>query len=246
MDKIIAVTGASRGIGRAIAEKFLADGWEVFALVRDPATLKLSRKAPAITFDAADPKSVAAAGAQLAKEAPGLFALVNNAGIATSAPFHKTSAEDYGRVMQVNLHAPWVLTQAVMPALLTNKGRVVNIASTAALRGFRYTSAYCTSKHALLGMTRALAHEYAPKGVTVNAVCPGWTETDMLSNSVERITKTTGRPETEARDALRSMTPTGRFVTPNEVAAVVHLLVASEAAPSITGSAYVVDGGETV
>jgi NAD(P)-dependent dehydrogenase (short-subunit alcohol dehydrogenase family) len=246
MDKIIAVTGASRGIGKAIAEKFLGDGWEVLALVRDPASVKLNGKVRALTFDAADPNSVAQCGAQLAKEVPGLFALVNNAGIATSAPFHKTTAEDYGRVMQVNLHAPWVLTQAVMPALLNNKGRVVNIASTAALRGFRYTSAYCTSKHALLGMTRALAHEYAPKGVTVNAVCPGWTETDMLSNSVERITKTTGRPETEARDALKSMTPTGRFVTPGEVAAVVHLMVASEAAPSITGSAYVVDGGETV
>ncbi|MFT3838732.1 MAG: SDR family oxidoreductase [Myxococcaceae bacterium] len=245
MDKVIAVTGASRGIGRAIAERFLADGWEVLALVRDPASVKLDGKVRAFTFDAADPKSVADCSAKLAKES-GLYALVNNAGIATSAPFHKTSAEDYGRTMQVNLHAPWVLTQAVMPTLLANKGRVVNIASTAALRGFRYTSAYCTSKHALLGMTRALAHEYAPKGVTVNAVCPGWTETDMLSDSVGRIVKTTGRPETEARDALRSMTPTGRFVTPKEVAAVVHLLVASEAAPSITGSAYVVDGGETV
>ncbi len=246
MEKLIAITGASRGIGRAIAERFLAEGWEVLGLVRDPAALKLPGKCRGIAFDAASPESVAAAGKRLAEEAKGLFALVNNAGIAISAPFTKTAAEDYLKLMQINVHAPWALTQAAMPALLQSKGRVVNVASTAALRGFRYTAAYCTSKHALLGMTRALAHEYAPKGVTVNAVCPGWTETDMLANSVERIVKSTGRAESEARDALKSMTPTGRFVTPKEVASVVHFLVTSEAAPSITGSTYVVDGGETV
>ena len=245
MERQIAITGAGRGIGRAIAERFASDGWEVLALVRDPSSLKLAGKVRAFAFDAADPKSVSACGAQLAKDAPGLFALVNNAGIAVSAPFHKTSGEDYARTMQINVHAPWALTQALMPALLASHGRVVNIASTAALKGFRYTSAYCTSKHALLGMTRALAHEYAPKGVTVNAVCPGYVDTPMTDSGIERMSSLTKRRPDEIRRVLEEQSPQKRLMTSEEVAAFV-LFLCGDAARGITGQALNLDGGTVV
>jgi len=170
--------------------------------------------------------------------------LVNNAGISLSAPLTKTRTEDLARVMAVNVTAPFLFCRELIPAMATaGGGRVINIGSLTAVRGAKYTSAYCASKHALLGITRALAVEYARKNVTVNQVNPGWVETDMLSSAVGAITQATGRTEAQAREALASMNAMGRIIKPEEVAAVC-LFLASEAAGAITGSIYAIDGGE--
>jgi NAD(P)-dependent dehydrogenase (short-subunit alcohol dehydrogenase family) len=246
----VAITGAGRGIGRAIAERFLKAGWRVWALARNEEAVKSLASlgdAHFVPFDAGDVASVEAAAHRLTMEAGHLTALVNNAGIALSAPLHKTSLEDYQRIMAVNVTAPFLLLRELTGAMVkAGQGRVVNIASTAARKGFKYTSAYCASKHALLGLTRALALELAPRGVTVNAVCPGWTDTDMLKASVQRIADSTGRTTDEARATLEKMNPQGRAVKPEEVAELVYFLCASPAGAAITGAEYVIDGGETV
>lgn len=247
--KQVAVTGASRGIGRAIAELFLKQGWRVWALARTESALEPLRAqgdVHFVGFDAADERSVLDAAHRLTTEAGHLTALVNNAGVALSAPLHKTSTADLERLMRINVTAPFVLTRELSGAMVkAGHGRIVNIASTAAKKGFKYTSAYCASKHALLGLTRSLALELAPRGVTVNAVCPGWTETDMFTASVQRIAETTGKSQDEARESLAKMNPLHRPIKPEEVAEVVFFLCASAAGAAITGAEYVIDGGET-
>lgn len=235
-----------------MALRFLREGWNVWALVRRPeAAIEVPadqrRLLHPVHFDAESSPTVEAAAQAVLQQAGKLDALVNNAGIAISAPLAKTTDADFAKVMQVNVTAPWQLCRAVIPAMVkAGGGRVVNVASTAALKGFRYTSAYCASKHALLGLTRALAHELAAKNVTVNAVCPGWTDTDMLAGSVGNIVKATGRSADDARAELAKMTPQGRFVTADEVAELTWFLAANDAAKSITGAAYSIDGGETL
>ncbi len=245
--KQVAITGAGRGIGRAIAEVFLRQGWVVWALVRQEAQLTTLSKlgdARYVPFDASDESSVLEAAKRLQRES--LNALINNAGVALSSPLAKTTTEEFLRVQRINVTAPFILCRELMPLMAKNGGgRVINIASTASRKGFKYTSAYCASKHALLGLTRSLAVEFAAKQITVNAVNPGWTETDMFTASIERIASATGRSTGDARAALEHMNPLGRAIQPEEVADVVYFLASSTAGAAITGASYDIDGGET-
>jgi NAD(P)-dependent dehydrogenase (short-subunit alcohol dehydrogenase family) len=246
--KTVVVTGASRGIGRAVALAFAREGYSVWALARSAEALQSLRseggeRIRPHAVDVADEAALLAASkAILADGVPRV--LVNNAGITVSAPLNKTRTEDLARVMAVNVTAPFILCRELMPAMAqAGGGRVINIGSMAAVRGAKYTSAYCASKHALMGLTRALAAEYAKKNVTVNAVNPGWVETDMFTGATSAISKSTGRSEEQAREALASMNAMGRIIQPEEVAALCVFL-ASEAAGGITGAAYAIDGGE--
>jgi NAD(P)-dependent dehydrogenase (short-subunit alcohol dehydrogenase family) len=170
--------------------------------------------------------------------------LVNNAGAASSAPFLKTDADALRAMLALNLEAPAEAARLVLPGMLTRRwGRIVNVASTAGLKGYPYVSAYVAAKHGLVGLTRALAMEVASKGVTVNAVCPGFTDTDLVARSIEAITGKTGRSEDEARAALSASNPQGRLITPDEVAATIVWLC-GDGASGVNGTAVPVAGGE--
>jgi len=171
--------------------------------------------------------------------------LVNNAGVAPSAPAHRTDDAMWRLSMTVNATAPFELCRAVIGGMKkAGWGRIVNIASTAALKGYKFTAAYSASKGALLSMTRAMAVELAPTGITVNAICPGFADTDIVASAVENISSKTGRSEDEARRSLESFSPMQRLIAPSEVAALVGYL-ATDAAASMTGAALPLDGGET-
>ncbi|HYI01753.1 SDR family oxidoreductase, partial [Hyalangium sp.] len=219
--KTAVVTGASRGIGRAVALAFIHAGYDVWALARskealDTLQLEAGDALRPLAVDVVDEAAVlAACRAILLAGAP--HVLVNNAGISVSAPLAKTRTEDLARVMAINVTAPYLFCRELMPAMATaGGGRVISVGSMASVRGAPYTSAYCASKHALLGITRSLAVEYARKNVTVNQVNPGWVETDMLAQAVKTISKTSGRTEQQARETLVSMNATGRAIQPEE------------------------------
>jgi NAD(P)-dependent dehydrogenase (short-subunit alcohol dehydrogenase family) len=236
------VTGASRGIGQAIARALAQRGDEVWALSRTPSNTDGLRS---LVVDVCDERQIATACDTILKESGAPNVLVNNAGIALSAPLSKTSAEDFDRVMSINCRAAFLFCRWLMPEMAkAGRGQVINIASTAALKGYKYTSAYTASKHALLGLTRSLAIEYAPKGITVNAVCPGWTDTDMLQRAAEAIWRATGRSQEESVKVLSEMNPMHRLIKPDEVAQCC-LFLASPAGAAVTGAAYTIDGGES-
>jgi NAD(P)-dependent dehydrogenase (short-subunit alcohol dehydrogenase family) len=245
------VTGAGRGIGREIVRTLAAAGAGVTLLGRkrealEEAASALAGKNAVVTADVTDPggleRAVRAAEAVLGP----VDILVNNAGIARSAPFAKLDPGHWDQVIGINLSGVYHATRLVLPSMAERGfGRVVNIASTAALRGYPYIAAYCASKHGLIGLTRALAIEFAKSGVTVNAVCPGYTETDMLDDTLANIEAKTGRSREEARRILQRFNPQERFVQPEEVADAVLWLCRPESA-SITGQAIGVAGGEVM
>ena len=241
------VTGGGSGIGAAIAKALDRAGAEVSVLGRRRPPLLdvlagLEHPGAALAADVTDPASLEAAFAELSV----LDLLINNAGAAESAPFERTDAALLERMLQVNLVGAFEVTRRLLPKLrAAAAGRIVNIASTAALKGYPYVSAYAAAKHGLLGLTRALAVELAGTRITINAVCPGFTETDLLELSITTIQAATGLSASEARARLAATNPQRRLIAPDEVAHAV-LWLCSEAARGVTGQAIVVAGGEVM
>jgi 3-hydroxybutyrate dehydrogenase len=250
-NKLALITGGGRGIGRAIAVAFAREGASVAITSRTLEQVEKvakeigdkTRTLP-VVCDVADVNSVQKMFAAVYESfGHGPDILVNNAGIAESAPIAKTSDDLWRRHLETNLSGSFYCVRAALPSMIECEwGRIINIASIAGKTGAPYVAAYTASKHGLLGLTRSVALEVATKGITVNAICPGYVDTDMVSRGVENITNKTGRPAEEALEMLKRMNPQNRLVTAEEVAALA-LLLASEDGRGINGQAINVDGG---
>lgn len=238
------VTGGSSGIGLAIAKALAGSGARVTIgsrnLDRINEVVKSVKGICGVALDVTDESSVRTAF----ESVDPVDILVNNSGIALAAPFERTTLKQMNDVMAVNLAGVFHCTQAVLPAMRKkNNGRIVNIASTAGLRGYAYTSIYSASKHAIIGLTRSLALELARTGITANCVCPGFTDTEIVATAITNISKVTGRTEAEALAELVEHNPQRRLVTADEVADTV-LWLCGENSRSINGQAIAVAGGE--
>jgi NAD(P)-dependent dehydrogenase (short-subunit alcohol dehydrogenase family) len=226
MSRVVVVTGGTKGIGRAVADRFRAAGDRVEAVGRE-------------TLDVTDEAAVGAFFAELGR----VDVLVNNAGVAGSAPFDRTTLDEWHEHLDVNATGAFLCTRAVLPGMHERgEGRIVFVASTAGRIGFRYSSAYVASKHAAVGLMRAVATEVAGRGVTANAVCPTFVRTEMTRRSIARIVAATGRGEEDAEAELAAQSPLGRLLEPEEVAFAVAFLAAPEAG-AINGQTLVLDGG---
>ena len=253
-DRTTFVTGGGRGIGRAVALALAREGARVFVVART--AVEVERVAAEVreecggqsashgVCDVADPRSVERAFEEArAFFGRGADVLVNNAGVAESAKLTKTTDEFWQRHLAVNLSGTFYCMREALPSMVAGGwGRVINIASIAGKTGAPYISAYSASKHGVLGLTRSAALEVAAKGVTVNAVCPGYVDTLMTTRALENIEAKTGRSAADSLDAIKRMSPQNRLVTPEEVAALA-LLLASDEGRGITGQAINVDGG---
>jgi NAD(P)-dependent dehydrogenase (short-subunit alcohol dehydrogenase family) len=241
------VTGGGRGIGREIASALAHAGATVTVLGRHRETLDDAIAAGSAHFagvaDVADQAAVSAAVAEAAARQP-IDILIANAGAAESAPFGRSDAALFRRMIDVNFMGVVHAVQAVLPSMRNQPhGRIVAVASTAGLKGYAYVTAYSAAKHAVVGLVRSLALELASTRVTVNAVCPGFTDTDLLAGSIDNIMQKTGRSREQAVAELSGHNPQGRLVTPAEVADTV-LWLCGEGAGAITGQTIVVAGGE--
>ena len=244
------VTGGGRGIGAAIATALAAEGARVTLMGRDEARLKERAgtlpAGRAVRCDVTEEAGVAAAFAEATRAFGPVAILVNNAGVAESAPLLCTSLELFRRMLEVNLIGTFLCSRAALPDMLeAGFGRIVNVASIAGLKGAAYVSAYCAAKHGVVGLTRALALETATRNITVNAVCPSYTDTEMVRAALANIVQKTDRSAAEAEAELVRKNPQGRLIRPEEVAATVLWLCAL-GAEAITGQAIAVAGGEVM
>lgn len=252
-DQHAVVTGGARGIGAATAEALARAGVTLTLMGRNAEILEQHAKklgsytrASFQTVDITQENTVQHAFSEAVRTFGPVTILVNNAGQAESQPFQKTTLETWNHMLEVNLTGAFLCTQAALPGMLqTGWGRIINIASTAGLIGYPYVTAYCAAKHGMIGLTRALALELARKNITVNAVCPGYTDTDIVRDAVANIVAKTGCSADEARAELTRRNPQGRLIQPEEIADTV-LWLCQPASGSITGQAIAVAGGEVM
>jgi 3-hydroxybutyrate dehydrogenase len=250
-DRHALVTGGGRGIGSAIARALLQEGARVTLAGRTAEALAQTARELAqfgavdvVLVDVTDRGAVERAFATAAGHFGGIDILVNNAGQAASAPFGKTDEALWQQMLAVNLNGTFHCIQAALPGMLAaGWGRIVNVASTAGLAGYAYVSAYCAAKHGVIGLTRALALELATKGITVNAVCPGYTETDIVRDAIANIASKTGRSEAAARAELAARNPQNKLVQPGQVAQAVAWLCLP-GSDAMNGQSLAVAGGE--
>lgn len=243
------VTGAGSGAGAAIALALAGNGARVTAIGRRLAPLEAlaaqDDRIIAISADVTDADAMASAIAEAVDRNGAPTIVVANAGSAESAPFQRTDAALFRATLDVNLTGVFNTFQAAFVKMnRARPGRMIAIASTAGLKGYAYVSAYCAAKHGVIGLVRSLAQELARTGVTVNAICPGFTDTPMLHRSIDNIVEKTGRSRDEAEASLRDVNPQGRFIQPEEIADTV-LWLCSDGAASVTGQAISLSGGET-
>jgi NAD(P)-dependent dehydrogenase (short-subunit alcohol dehydrogenase family) len=241
------ITGGGSGIGLAIATSLSGAGWQVTIAGRNAERLSAAAAAlpglHAQRVDVTDAGAVETAIEAAAATCGPVQLLVNNAGGVTSAPFERLSLQSWRAALDLNLMGAVHCIRAALPAMWASGwARIVNVASTAGLTGFRFVSAYVASKHALVGLTKALALEVATAGITVNAVCPGYTDTDIVMSAVQKIGSATGRTEEDALATLVTTNPQGRLIAPHEVAAAVLWLCSNEAA-AVSGIALPIAGG---
>jgi len=255
-NRVALITGGGRGIGRAIALAFAREGAQVAVAARTPEQVEhvaseiadqFSTKALPVVCDVSDVESIGKMFASVAERfGRGPDILVNNAGIAESAPLTKTDDELWQRHLAINLSGTFYCTRAALPQMIERGwGRIINIASIAGKTGAPYIAAYSASKHGVLGLTRSAALEVAAKGITVNAICPGYVDTDMTTRGIANITRKTGLSADQAMESIKKMSPQNRIIEPEEVAALA-LLLATEEGRGINGQAINVDGGSVL